>query len=187
MKFYLVVPNSFEGYDTKTTFDSNFKPKQGFGIDLSYFPIDDFMTFDNEYFCSEKLYYSLFNKTTSHSIYNEVELIQEIRMTANANWLDILPSNVVPEKWFHISINGLPFHDDFGIQIIEEFNEVVGNFLMSYLILSEKAVKDLILHHSPNILGIDVSKGNTKQFKVYENEIIENQSNYKLVNQIKSF
>jgi hypothetical protein len=186
MKYYFVLLNAFEGYDSNTAFDSNYRAMGNFGIQISHFPIDDIMECDNKYFCSPRLFCSFFCDSSKSPAYKEIQFIREIRMTGNANWIYNFP-NISIENWIQIGINGVPFKDDFGIYRTQLKHDVVGVYNDEFLIFSERVIKAFVLNHCSNILGLSVRLNDLEFLEGIRQKIVDNQAKYKLINQVSEF
>ncbi len=185
MKYFFVIPNSFENYDEKTSYDQNFAA-YNYGLQFSNFPIDDFMMFDNKYFVTERVFYGLLDNSITNSKLSGTENVGYVRIEKNSNWFNSYPS-LEPEKFIEILITGKPFKDDFGLYKNETIHEVLGYVILKFLIVSEIGIRSLVTHHSPNILGCEISITDCQEINRIQNEIIYNQDKYKILNQIANF
>ena len=182
MNYYYVVLRTISDFDNDTTFE-NFQPIN-YGLEFSYIPLDDILEKDGKYFCTERLLYSVFIKTkgSNESFLSGVNIIGDVRVTANSNWQDLY-KNIAPEKFYEIEIMGQLFHDDLGILEMDVTHEIVGKYKSKFLIVSERAVKILILNHCPYIQGIILKEYhndiiNHKDFIIFDNP------KYRLINSI---
>jgi hypothetical protein len=185
MKYFFVILNSFENYDDKTSYNENFAA-HNYGLQFSNFPIDDFMIFDNKYFITERVYYTLFDNSTTTSKLSGTKKVGYVRIEKNSNWNNTFPT-IEPEKYIEILITGESFKDDFGIYKKETFHEVLGYIVSEFLIVSELGVKSLVMNHSPNILGCEISIIDCQEIDKINEEIIYNQDKFKIINQIGNF
>ena len=180
MKYYFVIPNSIECFDSSTKYDDKYVAHD-YGLQFSFFPLDDFLEFDGKYFCTERVFYNLFMRKSATIFLDGVHFVREIRTERNSNWLENY-SNVLPENYVEVSIDGTPFYADLGIQTVEINHEIIGKYYAKYLILSARAVKNLILNHCPFLMGKEIEKSEVGKLIKLSGEIINNQDKYRLIN-----
>lgn len=184
MKFYLLLLNSISDFDSETEY-INLKPVN-YGLEFSYYPVDDLIEKDNKVFCTEKLYNTLLNPKVKFNYLSGTIFVNNIRVTKNENWI-YLYGNSYCDPYIEIQINGIPFRDDFGLLKKQELNEVVGHYETQYLIVGELAVKALILGRCSNIIGKEITENEVDHLLRIQNEIYHNQGNYKIINKINDF
>ena len=186
MNYYLTVFHTFSDFDQETKFE-NFQPVD-YGIEFSFFPYDDILEKDNKFFCSDRLYFKVFNKSIADSfdLLDGVEMINYVRTTKSPNFQNILP-DVVTDRYLELKISGKPFENDFGLLEVEMIHEVVGKYFTKILICSEKAIRKLILNHCPHIMGLMVTRDNIYEMLQYLDEINFGNSKYWLINQINHY
>ncbi|MBK7340408.1 MAG: hypothetical protein IPJ64_10435 [Saprospiraceae bacterium] len=183
MKYFLILLNSIANYDLNTEYE-NFNAKN-YGLDFSYFPLDDFLGYDGKYFCTERLFISIFNQKTSfHDFSSGVRFKQVIRVTKNSNWNSLYPE-AATGNWIEVELFGKAFECDFGILKIPIEHEVVKNYVADFLIVSENGVKKLLLNHCPYLAGCEIAPNDISMLNSILGKIIKNRDNFLLLKHFK--